>query len=106
MSDDQPSSAFSFVLRFDVAPGPGDVAFQEVSGIGPEMETESIREGGENRFVHALPKGVKHQKLILKRGVAPVGSPIVRWCREVLEGGLDQPIATRRITVSLIGPDN
>jgi phage tail-like protein len=79
-----------------------DAAFQEVGGIGPEMETESYREGGENRFVHALPKGVKHPKLTLKRGIAPFASPLVTWCRDVLEGGLGVRIVPQLVHVDLL----
>ena len=32
------------------------------------MEIETVVEGGENRFVHRLPKPVKHPNLVLKRG--------------------------------------
>ena len=31
-------------------------------------------EGGENRFVHRLPKPVKHPNLVLKRGLATTSS--------------------------------
>src|SRR3954464_11386045 len=60
--DEYPPAAFYFRVGFG-AEQSGDAAFQEVGGIGPEMESESYREGGENRFLHSLPKGVKHPKL-------------------------------------------
>jgi phage tail-like protein len=83
-----PPTAFYFTVRFAGQGADIDASFQEVSGIGHEMETESFHEGGENRFVHQLPKGVKHPRLTLKRGVAPIESKLVAWCRETLEGGL------------------
>lgn len=97
-------TAFYFKVGFGGAPG-RDAAFQEVGGIGPEMETEPYHEGGENRFVHALPKGVKHPKLSLKRGIAPFDSDLVVWCREVLEGGLGQRIRPRVVHVNLLAAD-
>ena len=97
-------TAFFFKVGFGAAPG-RDAAFQEVSGIGPEMETESYHEGGENRFVHTLPKGVKHPKLVLKRGIAPFDSDLVAWCREVLEGGLSLRITPRVVHVNLLAAD-
>lgn len=97
-----PPTAFSFKVRFSPASGIDDVAFQEVGGIGPEMETEPYREGGENRFVHALPKGVKHPKLTLKRGVAAYDSPLVQWCRSTLEGGMAQRITPQLVLVYLL----
>jgi phage tail-like protein len=98
-----PPAAFHFAVRLDPASGGGDVMFQEVSGIGAELETEAVPEGGENRFIHALPKGVKHPRLTLKRGVAAIDSGLMTWCRQVLEGGLAQPVQTKPIEVHLMG---
>lgn len=98
-----PPAAFHFAVRFDRAAGGDDVLFQEVSGIGAEWVTEAVQEGGENRFVHALPKSLKHPHLTLKRGLAAVDSGLVAWCRQVLEGGLAQPIQAKPIEVHLIG---
>src|ERR1051325_4726964 len=103
MSDDViPPRGFYFKVSFEPAMGDADAAFQEVGGIGPEMEIEAYREGGETRFVHSLPKGVKHPKLTLKRGVAPFDSELVTWCRDVLEGDLGQRIATKTVNVDLL----
>lgn len=94
--------AFQFAVSFGASPQDVDASFQEVAGIAPEMETEAVAEGGENRFVHQLPKAVKHPRLVLKRGIAAIDSPLVTWCREVLEGGLDQTITTRLLQVALL----
>lgn len=79
-----------------------DTSFQEVSGLTSEMGTEAYQEGGENRFKHALPTGVTHPKLVLKRGTGAVDSPLVKWCKEVLEGGLANPIKPKSIYVKLL----
>lgn len=101
-----PPLGFYFRVTFDEKFDGEDAAFQEVGGIGPEMETESYREGGENRFVYALPKGVKHPKLTLKRGIASFESKLVTWCRETLEGDLIKKIERRTVRVELLsGPD-
>jgi phage tail-like protein len=102
MSDLYPPAAFHFIVRFAAGWGEGDVSFQEAGGIGPQMETESFREGGENRFTHSLPKGVKHPRLTLRRGIADGQSQLVQWCRSVLEGGLAQPIEPKDMTLSLL----
>lgn len=96
-----PLPAFYFTVTFSEN-GDEDAAFQEVSGIGARMDTEAYTEGGENRFVYQLPKAVKHPKLVLKRGIAPDGSPLVEWCRSVLENGLIEPIKPRLIHVLLL----
>jgi phage tail-like protein len=99
---DYPLPAFHFALRFSGASGALDTAFQEVSGIGAEMETETYREGGENRFVHQLPKGVKATRLVLKRGIAALDSPLVNWCKAVLESGLGTAVETKSVQVALL----
>jgi phage tail-like protein len=99
---DYPPAGFYFTVQLDAVGGPGDASFQEVSGIVSELDPEDHPEGGENRFVHSLPKGVKHPRLVLKRGIAEHQSPLVRWCRAVLEGGFSQPAETRDLTLCLL----
>ncbi|MCB1830924.1 MAG: phage tail protein [Chromatiaceae bacterium] len=80
----------------------GDTSFQEVTGIKTELELESVAEGGENRFLHRLPKAVKHPNLVLKRGIAKRDSALVKWCKEVLEQEFTKPIETRELQVRLL----
>ncbi|MEM9214359.1 MAG: phage tail protein [Cyanobacteria bacterium P01_F01_bin.150] len=56
-------------------PNPLDIRFQSVSGIKSTIEIDTITEGGENLFEHRLPKRVKYNDLILKRGMV-MGSPL------------------------------
>jgi len=101
MADYQPS-AFYFKVVFAATAGMADTSFQEVSGIGSEIETEPYSEGGENRYVHQLPKSVKHPKLVLKRGIAKMTSPLVVWCRTVFEGDFIVPIVPMPLMVYLM----
>ena len=96
-----PPSAFSFKLVFARFPG-FDTSFQEVSGIGSEITFKEVIEGGENRFVHRLPTSVKHPMLTLKRGIASLKSPLVIWCKSVLEGDFAAPISPRSLLVFLL----
>ena len=100
-SDEYPPASFHFKVVFTASLGMTDTSFQEVSGIGSEMELEEVVEGGENRYVHRLPKGVKHPKLVLKRGVAKISSPLVLWCKSVLEAGYLIPVMPMPILVFL-----
>lgn len=102
LGNDYPPVAFHFTVTLGVLPNIIDVSFREVSGIGPELETEAVTEGGENRFVYQLPKAVKSPRLVLKRGVASMASPLVLWCKSVLEGGLAKPIYPKLIHVFLL----
>lgn len=96
-----PPSAFYFKLSFTDSPSE-DNSFQEVSGIGSEIDIQEVVEGGENRFVHRLPKGVKHPLLSLKRGIAGTDSNLVQWCKSVLEGDFIKPIVTKNLDVFLL----
>lgn len=95
-----PPSAFYFKVVFNG--DTSDSSFQEVSGITSEMKTEDVTEGGENRFVHKLPVGMSHGNLELKRGIAMLSSPLVTWCKAVLESDFTQPIVPKDINVYLL----
>ncbi|WP_457333520.1 phage tail protein [Rhizobacter sp. P5_C2] len=98
-----PPIAFHFAVLFGSTTSEQEAQFREVSGIGSEMELESVVEGGENRFVHQLPKAVKHPRLVLKRGIAANDSRLVTWCKKTLEGGLARRIQTQVVQVQLLG---
>jgi phage tail-like protein len=94
--------AFQFAVTF------GDLslresAFREVSGLSTELDVETVPDGGGG--VYMLPKGWKHSRLSLKRGVAANGTTLVEWCRRTLEQGLNLPIQTRSVWVMLLGAD-
>lgn len=57
-----------------------DIAFQSVSGLSVQMQNETYKEGGENRFEHILPIRSKYSDLVLKRGVVVRGqSELSKW---------------------------
>lgn len=100
-----PPPAFYFTVSISGGILVPDASFSEVSGISLEMETEAVVEGGENRFIHQLPKGIKHPNLELKRGISQLGSPLVAWCKATLEGDHIISIVPQPIVVSLNGAD-
>lgn len=100
--NEYPPPAFHFKVEFSATAGMSDTSFQEVSGIGAEVETEDVPEGGENRYVHRLPVRVKHPKLLLKRGIADSNSPLVIWCKSVMEEDFTKPIVPRPVHVFLL----
>jgi len=102
LPDDYPPPAFQFRVGFALTLGMMDTSFQEVTGIGSEVETEDVVEGGENRYVHRLPTSVRHPQLELKRGIAKMTSPLVVWCRSVFEGDFIAPIVPMLMTVFLL----
>ncbi len=71
---------FGFKEQFHgVAAIENDIMFQSVSGPSAEMQTETIKEGGENRFEHEIPVRTKYPNLVLKRGVV-TDSSLIKWC--------------------------
>lgn len=79
-----PPVGFSFWVSFEISNAQVDVAFQDVAGIGMELQTEDVVEGGENRFTQKLPTRANYTPLVLKRGLA-VSSPLTSWCRDAIE---------------------
>src|SRR3984893_12104241 len=63
-----------------------DVKFQSVTGRDSTIETETVKEGGENRFEHVIPTRRKYGPLILKRGLlGPSASGITQWLKDAFD---------------------
>lgn len=90
----------------------GDSRFQSVSGLNVEVETENKKEGGENRFEHALPIRTKHPVLILKRGLIQ-SKAFRKWVIDSISAittfaskdPTKRLITPKDITVSLLNPN-
>jgi phage tail-like protein len=79
-----------------------DSSFLEVSGIEARFETEAVQEGGENRFVHQLPKNAKYANLVLKRGIVAIDSFLGEWVGQSVGSGLALPILPQNLLVTLL----
>ena len=77
----EPLTAFNFVVRLELDGVDGlicDGAFSEVTGLEASLETETIREGGNNvRQIH-LAGAVSYGQVTLKRGLTR-GLGLWRW---------------------------
>ena len=82
-------------LDFKMAP---DFQFQSVTGLDVKLETETYREGGENRFVHTLPVRANYSNLILKRGLI-TNSKVIDWCMDTFNNMEVKPV---NLVVSLL----
>ncbi|BCL33728.1 phage tail protein [Nostoc sp. MS1] len=60
-----------------------ETRFQSVTGLSVDMQTETLKEGGENRFEHILPVRTKYDSLVLKRGLVK-DSQMVKWCMDAI----------------------
>lgn len=101
---DYPVTSFHFRVEFtgidDLTDN--DVRFQEVSGLGSEIGTEEVKEGGENRFTHKLPLPASYPNLVLKRGLMP-RTGLVKWCRDAIENFDFKPVTLK---VSLLNEEH
>lgn len=90
------------MVQFPFDPkGTIDVAFQSVSGLDVTLETESVKEGGENRFTHQLPVRRKAGPLVLKRGIlSPKQSLLTKYLQGVFANDVFQPMDV--VTVNLL----
>ncbi len=98
-----PPVGFHFNVAFELFPQtPNDFRFKEVSGLGAEIEMETVKEGGNNRFVHNLPLRTKYDDLVLKRGLF-IGSGIIKWCRDAIENFDFHPL---NVMISLLNAEH
>mgnify|MGYP000920222902 FL=1 len=79
-----------------------DVRFSEVGGLGFEVATEEVPEGGENRFIQRYPLRTKYPDLVLKRGLLK-SSAIWDWTRDCIEN-LD--IKPKNVDVKLLNENH
>lgn len=67
---------FSVVFfMMGVLPNPLDIRFQRVRGLSAQVETTSLKSGGQNLYTQKLPTGISYGNLVLERGVM-LGSPL------------------------------
>jgi phage tail-like protein len=86
MASYYPPACFHFKVELngvDGANSDSEQRFQEVSGLSVEVETETLHEGGENRFEYKLPKRAKYPNLVLKRGLLK-GSAFLDWFKSAM----------------------
>jgi len=89
---------FHFRVEFSANGNEFDIRFQSVTGLDSTLETESIKEGGENRFEHVIPVRRRYGPLVLKRGILAYSeSDITKWLKEVFDHENVEPIGTVHI---------
>lgn len=95
---------FHFKVEFNLGKD-YDVRFQSVSGLDSTLETESIKEGGENRFEHVIPLRRKYGPLVLKRGLLkPSDSGLTEWIQKAFEHEKVEPIES--LTIKLLNEEH
>lgn len=71
-------------FHFKVMIGKSEIAFKEVSGLGVELETEDVMEGGGYGYVYRLPKPAKSKNLVLKRALQKSPDGLDEWITNAL----------------------
>jgi phage tail-like protein len=82
-----------------------DVKFQSITGLDVQIEKESLKEGGENRFEHSLPGRSKYSALTLKRGIiTPNKSGLTTWCQDAFQKRVIRPLS--QIDIELLNAEH
>jgi len=68
-----------------------ETRFQSVTGLSVELQTETLKEGGQQRFEHILPVRTKYNPLTLKRGLVK-DSKMIQWCMDAIDNFDIQPM--------------
>jgi phage tail-like protein len=96
---------FHFKVEFTLNEEGIDIRFQSVSGLDVTLDTEQVKEGGENRFEHVLPVRRKCSPLILKRGILkPSASGLTRWLQRAFTDEEVETIDT--VTIKLLNEEH
>ena len=82
---DEPSPGILFKFWVEID-GVVVAEFKECSGVRMERETDPIKEGGQNEYIHLLPGRNKYSPLVLKYGISGDTS-LWDWYREGLYDG-------------------
>lgn len=82
-----------------------DIKFQSITGLDVQIDKESLKEGGENRFEHNLPGRSKYSPLTLKRGIlTPDDSGLTIWLQKAFQNMVITPLS--RIDVELLNENH
>jgi phage tail-like protein len=89
------NSTFRFTVNVD---GISWAAFTEFTLPNLQVETQEIKEGGQNTYVHKLPVRVSPGTVTLRHGITR-NSQLLEWYLQVLYGDISS--ATRQVTVTM-----
>jgi phage tail-like protein len=96
---------FHFKVEFNLGNEDVDVRFQSVSGLDSTLDTETLKEGGENRFEHVMPVRRKYGPLTLKRGlIKPSDSGITAWIQRAFDDEEVVPLET--VVIKLLNEEH
>ncbi len=92
-------ASFRFTVNID---GMSYAAFTECTLPSLQVETQDIKEGGQNEYVHRLPMRIKAGSITLRHGITR-DAEMLKWYLQVLNGDIAK--ATRTVEVIMYGAD-
>lgn len=96
---------FHFQVDFNLGKENVDIKFQSVTGLDSTIDTETVKEGGENRFEHVIPTRRKFGPLILKRGLLkPSDSGLTAWLQKAFNQEQIAPLDS--LTIKLLNEEH
>lgn len=90
-------ASFRFTVKIA---GINYAAFTECTLPSLTVETEKVKEGGQNGYIHHLPTRVKAGNITLRHGITR-GTELLNWYMQVIEGNI--AAATRDVEVTMYG---
>ena len=76
-------TSFRFAVNFQLPGGTVPVHFSELSGLSVNVETESVKEGGQNAYIQKLPAQPQYANLVLKKAME-VDMALIRWITKAI----------------------
>lgn len=101
--DSQRITSATFIVEVD---GVEIGRFMEISGLEVTVEVDPIAEGGQNGFVHKVPRGMSWPNITLKRGITQ-GNGLFEWLQEASGekfAAKGNKVTRHTAAVTLIGP--
>ncbi|MFA5625553.1 MAG: phage tail protein [Bradymonadales bacterium] len=97
-----PLAAYGFKVTLSVAGVSGDGAmFQEVSGLGVNVEIQDIVEGGLNHTTRKIMGNATYPNLVFKRGLC--SRDMFAWLSSYISSPVKERISG---TIAILGDDN
>ncbi|MCG8474437.1 MAG: phage tail protein [Cytophagales bacterium] len=98
-----PAVTFFFKVEIMGFKDVSDYAFKEVSGLSVEVNSEEIKEGGENSYAWKVPVRASHGNLVLKRGLVKEDSQLSKWVQETVISNYQKKLELKHLNISLLG---
>ena len=91
-------TAFRFKVDFHLLGSVIPIHCSELSGLSVNVETETVKEGGQNQYIQKLPNHPQYNNLVLKKAM-DVDMALARW---IIKAIADFDFSPVTITVSML----